>query len=158
MVCGHLGILKPFFKEIDTFTTLMCKNRKGFLFQEAGDPSSCLGSVLAVWSWDRELTLWASAYSFGKQGSLPSISRCLRHPVRLQILAFMSKEKLGFSWTAPNQSIVKEINPEYSLEGLMLKRPPCGRHTPAIGPSSGPAISTCLQVLGSQREPVLKCP
>ena len=41
--------------------------------------------------------------------------------MRLQILAFMSKEKLGFSWTAPNQSIVKEINPEYSLEGLMLK-------------------------------------
>ena len=41
--------------------------------------------------------------------------------MRLQILAFMSKEKLRFPWTAPDQSIVKEINPEYSLEGLMLK-------------------------------------
>ena len=30
---------------------------------------------------------------------------------------------LGVLWTArrPNQSILKEINPEYSLEGLMLK-------------------------------------
>ena len=30
---------------------------------------------------------------------------------------------LGVSWTArrPNQSILKEISPEYSLEGLMLK-------------------------------------
>ena len=30
---------------------------------------------------------------------------------------------LRFSWTArrSNQSILKEINPEYSLEGLMLK-------------------------------------
>ena len=30
---------------------------------------------------------------------------------------------LRVSWTArrPNQSILKEINPEYSLEGLMLK-------------------------------------
>ena len=30
---------------------------------------------------------------------------------------------MRFSWTArrPNQSILKEINPEYSLEGLMLK-------------------------------------
>ena len=30
---------------------------------------------------------------------------------------------LGVSWTARrlNQSIIKEINPEYSLEGLMLK-------------------------------------
>ena len=30
---------------------------------------------------------------------------------------------LGVPWTArrPNQSILKEINPEYSLEGLMLK-------------------------------------
>ena len=29
----------------------------------------------------------------------------------------------GVPWTArrPNQSILKEINPEYSLEGLMLK-------------------------------------
>ena len=32
-------------------------------------------------------------------------------------------EDLRFSWTArrSNQSILKEINPEYSLEGLMLK-------------------------------------
>jgi len=30
---------------------------------------------------------------------------------------------LGVPWTAriPNQSILKEIDPEYSLEGLMLK-------------------------------------
>ena len=30
---------------------------------------------------------------------------------------------MGLSWTArrSNQSILKEINPEYSLEGLMLK-------------------------------------
>ena len=30
---------------------------------------------------------------------------------------------LGVTWTArrSNQSILKEINPEYSLEGLMLK-------------------------------------
>ena len=25
------------------------------------------------------------------------------------------------SWTARDQSVLKEINPEYSLEGLMLK-------------------------------------
>ena len=37
-------------------------------------------------------------------------------------------------------------------------RPPRGSHTPAIGPSSRPAVSTCLQVLGSQWEPVVKCP
>ena len=32
---------------------------------------------------------------------------------------------LRFSWTArrSNQSILKEINPEYSLEGLMLNTP-----------------------------------
>ena len=32
-------------------------------------------------------------------------------------------ELLRISWTArrPNQSILKEINPEYSLEGLLLK-------------------------------------
>ena len=32
-------------------------------------------------------------------------------------------ELLGVPWTAkrPNQSILKEISPEYSLEGLMLK-------------------------------------
>ena len=28
---------------------------------------------------------------------------------------------LRVPWTASNQSILKEINPEYSLEGLMLK-------------------------------------
>ena len=33
-----------------------------------------------------------------------------------------AREDLRVSWTArPNQSILKEINPEYSLEGLMLK-------------------------------------
>lgn len=37
-------------------------------------------------------------------------------------------------------------------------RPPRGRHTPAIGLSSGPSVSTCLRVLGSQQEPMLKCP
>ena len=33
------------------------------------------------------------------------------------------EKTLGSSWTArrSNQSILKEINPEYSLEGLMLK-------------------------------------
>ena len=33
------------------------------------------------------------------------------------------RELLGVPWTArrSNQSILKEINPEYSLEGLMLK-------------------------------------
>ena len=34
------------------------------------------------------------------------------------------KKTLRVPWTArrSNQSILKEINPEYSLEGLMLKR------------------------------------
>ena len=34
-----------------------------------------------------------------------------------------SRRHLGVPWTAkrPNQSILKEIHPEYSLEGLMLK-------------------------------------
>ena len=33
------------------------------------------------------------------------------------------EKTLAASWTArrPNQSILKEINPEYSLQGLMLK-------------------------------------
>ena len=30
-------------------------------------------------------------------------------------------EQLRVPWTRSNQSILKEINPEYSLEGLMLK-------------------------------------
>ena len=36
------------------------------------------------------------------------------------------KRPLRVSWTArrSNQSILKEINPEYSLEGLMLKSKP----------------------------------
>ena len=35
----------------------------------------------------------------------------------------LEKTLLRVPWTArrPNQSILKEINPEYSLEGLMLK-------------------------------------
>ena len=37
-------------------------------------------------------------------------------------------------------------------------RPPRGRHTPAIGLSSEPSVSTYLQLLGSHQEPVLKCP
>ena len=34
-----------------------------------------------------------------------------------------SRRRLGVPWTAkrPNQSILKELNPEDSLEGLMLK-------------------------------------
>ena len=34
-----------------------------------------------------------------------------------------SRRHLGVPWTArrSNQSILKEVNPEYSLEGLMLK-------------------------------------
>ena len=41
----------------------------------------------------------------------------------------MSGRLLKVSWTAkrPNQSILKEINPEYSLEGLMLKLQYFGR-------------------------------
>ena len=36
----------------------------------------------------------------------------------------MILHKVGVPWTArrSKQSILKEINPEYSLEGLMLKR------------------------------------
>ena len=39
------------------------------------------------------------------------------------LLIFGAGELLRVSWTArrSNQSVVKEINPEYSLEGLMLK-------------------------------------
>ena len=41
------------------------------------------------------------------------------------VLDFMgiSKPQVAVPWTArrSNQSIIKEINPEYSLEGLMLK-------------------------------------
>ena len=35
----------------------------------------------------------------------------------------VGEDSLGVPWTArrSNQSILKEINPEYSLEGLMLK-------------------------------------
>ena len=37
-------------------------------------------------------------------------------------------ETIDFSWTArtSNQAILKEINPEYPLEGLMLKLQYCG--------------------------------
>ena len=36
---------------------------------------------------------------------------------------FVGKDSLRVPWTArrPNQSILKEISPEYSLEGLILK-------------------------------------
>ena len=39
------------------------------------------------------------------------------------LLNFGAGEELRDSWTVKrsNQSILKEINPEYSLEGLMLK-------------------------------------
>ena len=41
----------------------------------------------------------------------------------LMLLNWSAAEDLRVPWTArrPNQSIVKEINPEYSLEGQMLK-------------------------------------
>ena len=42
---------------------------------------------------------------------------------RLMLLNCGAGEDLGVTWIArrSNQSILKEINPEYSLEGLMLK-------------------------------------
>ena len=41
----------------------------------------------------------------------------------LMLLNWSAAEDLRVPWTArrPNQSILKEINPEYSLEGQMLK-------------------------------------
>ena len=41
----------------------------------------------------------------------------------MMLLKCVAGEDLGFPWTTkrPNQSILKEINPEYSLKGLMLK-------------------------------------
>ena len=44
------------------------------------------------------------------------------HP-RIDAFELWCWRLLRVSWTArrPNQSILKEINPEYSLEGLMLK-------------------------------------
>ena len=50
--------------------------------------------------------------------------RKANHWRRINSLEFWGwRRLLRFSWTArrPNQSILKEINPEYSLEGLMLK-------------------------------------
>ena len=42
---------------------------------------------------------------------------------------------MGVSWTAKrsNQSILKEINPDYSLEGLMLKLWPSDAKSRLIG-------------------------
>ena len=41
----------------------------------------------------------------------------------MMLLNYGAREDLRVPWTArrSNQSILKEINPEYSLEGLMLK-------------------------------------
>ena len=39
----------------------------------------------------------------------------------LMLLNCGAEELLRVPWTASNQSILKESNPEYSLEGLMLK-------------------------------------
>ena len=42
---------------------------------------------------------------------------------RMMLLKCVAGEDSGFPWTTKrlNQSILKEINPEYSLKGLMLK-------------------------------------
>ena len=40
---------------------------------------------------------------------------------KLMLLNCGAEELLRVPWTASNQSILKESNPEYSLEGLMLK-------------------------------------
>ena len=87
----------------------------------------------------------ASAHNAGDLGSIPGLGRspgegngnplqysCLENPMdrgagRLQS---MGSPRIGHDWATSlslwtagrsNQSILKEINPEYSLEGLMLK-------------------------------------
>ena len=44
--------------------------------------------------------------------------------IKIKFYNFLKQKKKKVPWTArkPNQSILKEISPEYSLEGLMLKR------------------------------------
>ena len=55
-------------------------------------------------------------------------------------------EDVGVSWAAgrSNQSILKEINPEYSLEGLMLKHQ-------YFGHLMGRAVS-CLEGKGATED------
>ena len=47
----------------------------------------------------------------------------LTHPGIIHILGRIWRRLLRVPWTisGSNQSILKEINPEYTLEGLMLK-------------------------------------
>ena len=50
---------------------------------------------------------------------LPQLSTLKEHIIISQFLCVSSLAMAKLSW--PSQSILKEINPEYSLEGLMLK-------------------------------------
>ena len=58
-------------------------------------------------------------WSTGEGNGKPLQHSCLENPLEL----WHWKRPLRVPWTArrSNQSILKEINPEYSLEGLMLK-------------------------------------
>ena len=50
---------------------------------------------------------------------LPQLSTLKEHIIISQFLCVSSLAMAKLSW--PSQSILKEINPEYSLEGLMMK-------------------------------------
>lgn len=71
----------------------MYESRKRF--QETGDPSSCPGS-LALWPWGQVTSSLSLGLLTWKWGSFPPIFRSHWNPVRIQVLAFVSNEKLGF--------------------------------------------------------------
>ena len=90
---------------------------------------------------------------------------------------------LRVPWTArrPNQSILKEISPRCSLEGMMLKlihlyqfsrsvasdsanpesqhaRPPCASPTPRVHSDSRPSSQWCHPAISSSVVPFSSCP
>ena len=78
----------------------------------------------------RGITLLAKVHTVKAVVSLPVLYRCEGWTIKKdecqRIVAFELRcwrRLLRVPWTAriSNQSILKEINPEYSLEGLMLK-------------------------------------
>ena len=82
------------------------------------------------WPWDwtqvsriavRRLTLWATREAQFYECKCWTIKKAERQ--RIDAFDWCWRKLLRVPWTAgrSNQSILKEINPQYSLEGLMLK-------------------------------------
>ena len=93
---------------------LPCYKQTLFLSEPPGAPKEC-------WKW--HLVFWSEIWNFIKWSKEKSIFLRLMYPSIDAFKLWCWRRLLGVPWTArrSNQWVLKEINPEYSLEGLMLK-------------------------------------